>query len=108
MNALCDQKIVRNREKFNFFFQGPPGTGKTVTSATIVYHLATLNMHGKAPSKGPKVLVCAPSNIAVDALTHKIDQTGLRVVRVCAKSREDISSNVEHLALHNQIKNMPG
>jgi regulator of nonsense transcripts 1 len=51
--------------------QGPPGTGKTVTSAAIVYHLAKQNA-------GP-VLVCAPSNIAVDQLTEKIHNTGLRV-----------------------------
>jgi len=44
--------------------QGPPGTGKTVTSATIVYHLSRLT--------GGPVLVCAPSNIAVDQLTEKV------------------------------------
>uniref|UniRef100_A0A6I8NNK8 Regulator of nonsense transcripts 1 n=1 Tax=Ornithorhynchus anatinus TaxID=9258 RepID=A0A6I8NNK8_ORNAN len=78
--------------------QGPPGTGKTVTSATVVYHLAR---QGNGP-----VLVCAPSNIAVDQLTEKIDQTGLKVVRLCAKSREAIDSPVSFLALHNQIRNM--
>lgn len=51
--------------------QGPPGTGKTVTSATIVYHLVKM-------TKG-QVLVCAPSNIAVDQLAAKIHQTGLKV-----------------------------
>jgi len=78
--------------------QGPPGTGKTVTSATIVYQLVKQN--------GGPVLVCAPSNTAVDQLTEKIDKTGLRCVRVCAKSREAIDSPVQHLALHNQIKQM--
>ena len=80
--------------------QGPPGTGKTVTSATIVYHLVKT---GNTP-----VLVCAPSNIAVDQLTEKIHRTGLKVVRLCAKSREAISSPVSFLALHNQIRNMQG
>ncbi|PRD24814.1 UNVERIFIED_CONTAM: Regulator of nonsense transcripts 1 [Trichonephila clavipes] len=80
--------------------QGPPGTGKTVTSATIVYHLVR-------QSNGP-VLVCAPSNIAVDQLTEKIHRTGLKVVRLCAKSREAISSPVSFLALHNQIRNLEG
>lgn len=80
--------------------QGPPGTGKTVTSATIVYHLSQMN-HGQ-------VLVCAPSNIAVDQLTEKIDKIGLRVVRLCAKSREAIQSPVSHLALHVQVQNMDG
>eukprot|EP00095_Tigriopus_kingsejongensis_P011513 maker-scaffold33_size549341-snap-gene-0.19 protein:Tk11513 transcript:maker-scaffold33_size549341-snap-gene-0.19-mRNA-1 annotation:"regulator of nonsense transcripts" len=80
--------------------QGPPGTGKTVTSATIVFQLVK--------QKGGPVLVCAPSNTAVDQLTQKLDQTGLKVVRVCAKSREAIDSPVAHLALHNQIKNLEG
>lgn len=52
-------------------FKGPPGTGKTVTSATIVYHLVKQN--------NGQVLVCAPSNIAVDQLTEKIHKTGLKV-----------------------------
>jgi hypothetical protein len=71
-----------------------------VTSATIVYQLVKQN--------GGPVLVCAPSNTAVDQLTEKIDKTGLKIVRVCAKSREAIESPVGHLALHNQIKNMDG
>ncbi|XP_055910009.1 regulator of nonsense transcripts 1 homolog [Eupeodes corollae] len=78
--------------------QGPPGTGKTVTSATIVYQLVKQN--------GGTVLVCAPSNTAVDQLTEKIHRTNLKVVRVCAKSREAIDSPVSFLALHNQIRNM--
>ncbi|OWF39025.1 Regulator of nonsense transcripts 1 [Mizuhopecten yessoensis] len=78
--------------------QGPPGTGKTVTSATVVYHLAKQN--------SGQVLVCAPSNIAVDQLTEKIHRTGLKVVRLCAKSREAIESPVSFLSLHNQIRNI--
>jgi hypothetical protein len=50
-----------------------------------------------------QVLVCAPSNIAVDQLTEKIHKTGLKVVRLCAKSREAIGSPVSFLALHNQV-----
>ena len=42
--------------------QGPPGTGKTVTSATTTYQLVK--------HIGP-VLVCAPSNTAVDQLCEK-------------------------------------
>ena len=48
--------------------------------------------------------MCAPSNVAVDQLTEKIHLTGLRVVRVAAKSREAQGSNVEHLCLHNFVK----
>lgn len=77
--------------------QGPPGTGKTVTSATIVYQLSKMN-------PGP-VLVCAPSNVAVDQLTEKIHATGLKVVRLTAKSREALDSSVNFLTLHEQVAN---
>ena len=77
--------------------QGPPGTGKTVTSASIVHHLAKMN-----PGQ---VLVCAPSNVAVDQLTEKIHITGLKVVRLTAKSREALDSSVGFLTLHQQVEN---
>jgi regulator of nonsense transcripts 1 len=77
--------------------QGPPGTGKTVTSASIVYHLAKMN-----PGQ---VLVCAPSNVAVDQLTEKIHATGLKVVRLTAKSREALDSSISFLTLHQQVAN---
>ncbi|OLY77861.1 Regulator of nonsense transcripts 1 [Smittium mucronatum] len=76
--------------------QGPPGTGKTVTSATLVYHLAKIN-----PGQ---VLVCAPSNVAVDQLTEKISLTGLKVVRLTAKSREELDSDIKILTLHEQVR----
>lgn len=78
--------------------QGPPGTGKTVTSATIVYHLAKM-------ARGP-VLVCAPSNVAVDHLTEKIHQSGLRVVRIAARWREDVDTSISFLTLHQQLANL--
>lgn len=76
----CQQFTVSLKEVSNctldlngiiLLFKGPPGTGKTVTSATIVYHLVKQN--------NGQVLVCAPSNIAVDQLTEKIHKTGLKV-----------------------------
>ena len=54
--------------------QGPPGTGKTVTSASIVYQLVQQGQE--------QVLVCAPSNVAVDQLTEKIHATGLKVMLI--------------------------
>jgi regulator of nonsense transcripts 1 len=76
--------------------QGPPGTGKTVTSATIIYHLAKIS--------GGQVLVSAPSNVAVDQLCERVHRTGLKVVRVTAKSREDVESPVRFLSLHEQVR----
>lgn len=81
--------------------QGPPGTGKTVTSASLVYHLSQQEGHGQ-------VLVTAPSNVAVDQLTEKIHATGLKVVRVAARSRESISSSVDFLTLHHQVAALIG
>jgi regulator of nonsense transcripts 1 len=77
--------------------QGPPGTGKTVTSATIVYHLIKLY-------KKEKILVCAPSNVAVDHLTEKLTNMGLKVVRITAKSREDVDSSISKYCLHELVK----
>ena len=56
-----------------------------MTSATIVYHLVQQNQG--------QVLVCAPSNVAVDHLTERIHATGLKAVRLVAKSRRRHASS---------------
>lgn len=71
-----------------------------MTSASLVFHMARQNVG--------QVLVCAPSNVAVDQLTEKIHKTGLRVVRISAKSRESTVSSVDHLALHVMVRNLDG
>ena len=78
---------------------GPPGSGKTLTSSTLLYHLA------QQPNSG-QILVCAPSNTACDHLTEKLHLTGLKVVRVTAKSREDVPSPVDFLTLHSQVRQL--
>jgi regulator of nonsense transcripts 1 len=78
--------------------QGPPGTGKTVTSATLVYHMCTINQS--------QVLVTAPSNVAVDHLAERIHLTNLKVVRLCARSRESVSTTIDFLTLHHQVNQM--
>lgn len=74
--------------------QGPPGTGKTVTSATIIYQLSRIAKAGRG-----KVLVCAPSNVAVNELTERVHATKLKVVRVMARARETLDSSVRALSL---------
>lgn len=49
---------------------GPPGTGKTNVICNIVLNLL-YKPHTKAHTK-PKLLLCAPSNEAVDALVKRI------------------------------------
>ncbi|MGJ1362493.1 AAA domain-containing protein [Sphingobacterium spiritivorum] len=53
---------------------GPPGTGKTTT---LVYGIQALLQ--KYPDQ---ILVTAPSNTAVDLLTEKLHETGVKVVRI--------------------------
>ncbi|MCC5943387.1 MAG: AAA family ATPase [Bernardetiaceae bacterium] len=52
---------------------GPPGTGKTTTLVAAIVH--TLKTE-------KQVLVCAPSNTAVDLLAEKLDQAGVTVTRM--------------------------
>lgn len=103
LNSSQVKAVKHALERPLSLIQGPPGTGKTVTSASIIYHMAKSNTDLK---KG-KVLVCAPSNVAVDHLAEKIHQTGLKVVRVYAKTQESIESPVSFLGLHNQVKHLP-
>ncbi|GIQ85796.1 hypothetical protein KIPB_007527, partial [Kipferlia bialata] len=76
--------------------QGPPGTGKTVVSTALVHLLVKSGVKG--------VLVSAPSNVACDQLAKRLHDTGLKVVRVLAKSREALASPVEGMCLHSLVK----
>ncbi len=51
---------------------GPPGTGKTTTFIQSILHTLTTEK---------QVLVCAPSNNAVDLLSLKLHQAGVKVLR---------------------------
>ncbi|KAH7589186.1 AAA domain [Nakaseomyces glabratus] len=95
LNASQSKAVEHVLQRPLSLIQGPPGTGKTVTSASIVYHLSKI--------RKDRILVCAPSNIAVDHLAAKLRDLGLKVVRVTAKSREDVESSVSSLALHNLV-----
>ena len=57
---------------------GPPGTGKTTTLVQAI--LETIR-------RERRVLVCAPSNTAVDLLTEKLAERGVRVIRMGNPSR---------------------
>lgn len=55
------------------FIHGPPGTGKTTTLVHAI----------KGTVKNEQqVLVCAPSNAAVDLLVDKLSEQGLNVIRI--------------------------
>ena len=55
-------------------------------------------------SSAAQVLVTAPSNIAVDQLACKIALTGVKVVRLCSKTREEAGGQGEILCLHDMVR----
>lgn len=55
------------------FIHGPPGTGKTTTLVQAI---------GAVVKEENQVLVCAPSNAAVDLLVEKLSAAGLNAVRI--------------------------
>ena len=64
---------------------GPPGTGKTTTLVETIAQVV---------KREKQVLVCAPSNAAVDLLCQRLDAAGLFVVRFGhpARVNEELSS----------------
>lgn len=67
---------------------GPPGTGKTTTLVQLIRQIV---------KSEKKVLVCAPSNNAVDHIAKICDQHGLAVLRIGNVTR--IGDHVGHLTL---------
>ncbi len=65
---------------------GPPGTGKTTTLVEVIRHLA---------QRRRPVLVCAPSNAAVDLLVERCAAANLDVVRLGNLARVD-AAVLEH------------
>lgn len=63
-----NEALVRNIPKIQLI-QGPPGTGKTHTLIGIIKHFYT---HWQDTSRLPKVLICAPSNGAIDEVTKRL------------------------------------
>jgi superfamily I DNA and/or RNA helicase len=57
---------------------GPPGTGKTTTLVQAIQETIR---------RERRVLVCAPSNTAVDLLTEKLAERGVNVIRMGNPSR---------------------
>jgi hypothetical protein len=65
------EKIISTQDVGNI--HGPPGTGKTTTLVQAIKH----TVHEEK-----QVLVCAPSNAAVDLLAEKLTEQGLQVLRI--------------------------
>ena len=81
-SALNDSQLAAMRHVIAAqdvaIIHGPPGTGKTTTLVQTI--LETIR-------RERRVLVCAPSNTAVDLLTEKLAERGVNVIRLGNPSR---------------------
>ena len=81
-NLLNDSQLTALRHVMTAqdvaIIHGPPGTGKTTTLVQAI--LETVR-------RERRVLVCAPSNTAVDLLTEKLAERGVNVIRLGNPSR---------------------
>jgi ATP-dependent RNA/DNA helicase IGHMBP2 len=75
---------------------GPPGTGKTTTLIKAIQYVLT---------EEQQVLVCAPSNLAVDLLTEKLDDLGINVLRIGHPAR--LSEKVFKHSFDEQVSRHP-
>jgi ATP-dependent RNA/DNA helicase IGHMBP2 len=82
---------------------GPPGTGKTTTLVRAIVNTVAIEK---------QVLVCAPSNAAVDLLTDKLTEAGLRVLRIGHPARvteQTLSKTLDaRIATHEHYKELRG
>lgn len=80
---------------------GPPGTGKTTTLVQAIKLTV---------EKEKQVLVCAPSNAAVDLLTDKLSEQGLRVLRIGHPARvteQTLSKTLDaRIAMHEHYREL--
>ena len=81
-SALNDSQLAAVRHVISAqdvaIIHGPPGTGKTTTLVQAILETIRRERH---------VLVCAPSNTAVDLLTEKLAERGVNVIRMGNPSR---------------------
>lgn len=75
---------------------GPPGTGKTTTLVALISELVKTEK---------RVLVCAPSNNAVDLLAAKLDQASIPTLRVGNVTR--VADQLVHLTLAEKAREHP-
>lgn len=93
LNDSQNEAIQRSLEALDVaIIHGPPGTGKTTTMVQAIKE-TVLHEH--------QVLVCAPSNTAVDLLTLRCHEEGIHVVRLGNPAR--VEEELQDLTLDASI-----
>lgn len=92
---LSQNRAVRHALSANDIgvIHGPPGTGKTTT----LVHAIRLALQNEK-----QILVCAPTNTAVDLLTEKLLEQGVKVLRVGHPAR--ISEELQNSSIDGQVQ----
>ena len=92
---LSQNRSVRHALSANdvAVIHGPPGTGKTTTLVQAI----RLTLQNER-----QVLVCAPTNTAVDLLTEKLTEQGIKVLRVGHPAR--VSEELMNMTVDGQIQ----
>lgn len=105
----ANEALVRSIPKIQLI-QGPPGTGKTHTLIGIIKHFYT---NWQETLRMPKILICAPSNGAIDEVARRLykerdflkkapAKRSLRMVRV--GHPDQISHTVKAISLEELIE----
>jgi tetratricopeptide (TPR) repeat protein len=82
-----------------YLLQGPPGTGKTTTVVSMIQNLAAKKQH---------ILVCAPSNKAIQVLAEKTQKAMPNTPMLMIAVESKISSlSLQEIALDNWEKRYP-
>lgn len=93
------QKVLESQDVA--IIHGPPGTGKTTTLVQAIRQTVSIEK---------QVLVCAPSNAAVDLLVEKLSEQGLNVVRIGHPARvteQSLSKTLDaRIANHDHFKEL--
>ncbi|KAJ6584979.1 SEN1 N terminal-domain-containing protein [Mycena capillaripes] len=99
--------------------QGPPGTGKTSTIVALVMAFLarrprrilapTVKNPKPEPPTGPQILICAPSNAAIDEIAHRIrdldtfKSQGRNIVRL--GTVKSMNQNIVDISLDQLVDN---
>lgn len=102
LNASQQQALKKVLESQDVaFIHGPPGTGKTTTLVQAIRQTIR---------EESQVLVCAPSNAAVDLLVDKLSEIGLEALRVGHPARvteQSLSKTLDYrVSMHANYKEL--
>ncbi|MBK8515027.1 MAG: IGHMBP2 family helicase [Saprospiraceae bacterium] len=105
INFECLNKLNQSQKEavkmgiripFLGIIHGPPGTGKTTTLVALAEVLL---------QNEKRILVCAPSNNAVDLMADKLNSRGISVLRIGNITR--IHDDLIHLTIDEKVRNHP-